>query len=163
MDMDLDLDDHDGPRQEPTRKFAPKNSKLKPKPKLKAEPLASEPPPPLPQELDSTPSIGKEELDSKPPLVDSITTKTEYEPSHISTVANSTVKMDIEETLETEEPKEDLMEEDKNEDQVVREIDVYFSPPVDPNTQVSILQHMFMKFACTFIYSLRSTDTDTGT
>ncbi|KAM7478041.1 hypothetical protein LguiA_026254 [Lonicera macranthoides] len=141
MDMDLDLDDHDVPRQEPTRKFAPKNSKLKPKPKLKAEPLASEPPPPLPQELDSTPSIGKEELDAKPPLVDSITTKTEYEPSHISAVANSTVKMDIEETLETEEPKEDLMEEDKNEDQVVREIDVYFSPPVDPNTELYVLQY----------------------
>ena len=35
MDLDLDLDGFDGPRQEPTRKFAHKNSKLKHKPKLK--------------------------------------------------------------------------------------------------------------------------------
>lgn len=112
MNMELDLDSFNGPRQEPTRKFAPNNSKFKPEPKHKEEPLASEPPP-LPQDVNYIPSIRKEELDTKLPLIDSTTTKTEFDHLDITSVTDSTVKMDIEATLETEteEPKYDLMEE----------------------------------------------------
>jgi DNA-directed RNA polymerase-3 subunit RPC5 len=146
--MDLDFDDFDGPKPEPTRKFQPKNSKFKPKPKdkPKAESLVSEP---ALQEFDSNIFIGKDEIDAKPlidtklPLVDSFaaTTKSEYEQLRVSAEENSAVKMDIEDTVETEEPMEDVMEEDNFEDYVVREIDVYFSPPVDPDAELYVLQY----------------------
>ncbi|KAA8531837.1 hypothetical protein F0562_006446 [Nyssa sinensis] len=139
---DMDLDDLDGPSQAPTRttRFAPKNSKLKPqlKPKPKLEPLSSEPPPPQLQSQtpDSINVKKKEELDSQPSLVDSVAAKTENEPSLPSSAATNDVKMDKPEG--SEEPKPDPMDEDV--DEVVREIDVFFTPP-DSNTQLYVLQY----------------------
>uniref|UniRef100_A0A5B7AY01 DNA-directed RNA polymerase III subunit RPC5 n=1 Tax=Davidia involucrata TaxID=16924 RepID=A0A5B7AY01_DAVIN len=139
---DMDLDDLDGPSQAPTRttRFAPKNSKLKPQPRPKPESLSSEPPqsPPQSQASDSIHVKKKEELDSQPPLVDSVAAKTENKPSLPSSAANDAVKMD--ETEGSEEPKADPMEEDSDEDQVVREIDVFFTPP-DSKTQLYVLQY----------------------
>lgn len=145
--MDMDLDDLDGPTQAPSRptRFAPKNSKFKPKPKT--EQLA---PPPQSQELDSNSihlSAKEELLDSETPSFDSNRIpKVENEslcPSSSATVANGngTVNLDTEFKPEDDEPKEDLMEEDNHheeeEDDVVREIDVFFTPSMDSNTQVS--------------------------
>ncbi|THF94229.1 hypothetical protein TEA_024705 [Camellia sinensis var. sinensis] len=128
---DMDLDDLDGPSQVPSRttRFAPKNSKLKPQPKLKlkSEPLSS--PDQHPQDFDSIPLKKKEELDSHPPPpFDSTTAKTEY--------ADGAVKMDFEAKPECGEVKDDPMEEDDDgRDRVVREIDVFFTPQIDSNTQ----------------------------
>ncbi|KAF5961299.1 hypothetical protein HYC85_002508 [Camellia sinensis] len=128
---DMDLDDLDGPSQVPSRttRFAPKNSKLKPQPKLKlkSEPLSS--PDQHPQDFDSIPLKKKEELDSHPPPpFDSTTAKTEY--------ADGAVKMDFEAKPECGEVKDDPMEEDDDgRDRVVREIDVFFTPQIDSNTK----------------------------
>lgn len=148
--MDMDLDDLDGPTQAPSRptRFAPKNSKFKPKPKT--EQLA----PPQSQELDSNSihlSAKEELLDSETPSFDSSRIpKVENEslcPSSSATVANGngTVNLDTEFKPEDDEPKEDLMEEDNHheeeEDHVVREIDVFFTPSMDSNTQLYVLQY----------------------
>ncbi|PSR88032.1 DNA-directed RNA polymerase III subunit like, partial [Actinidia chinensis var. chinensis] len=113
---DMDLDDLDGPRQAPTRtsRFAPKNSKLKPQPKLKFKPE--------PQEFDSVLPPKKDEFDSQ-----------EHE--------SSSVKMDVDAKSEGEEAKYDPTEEDDDEDRVVREIDVFFTPQIDSNTQLYVLQY----------------------
>ncbi|CAL5324776.1 unnamed protein product [Camellia sinensis] len=134
---DMDLDDLDGPSQVPSRttRFAPKNSKLKPQPKLKlkSEPLSS--PDQHPQDFDSIPLKKKEELDSHPPPpFDSTTAKTEY--------ADGAVKMDFEAKPECGEVKDDPMEEDDDgRDRVVREIDVFFTPQIDSNTQLYVMQY----------------------
>ncbi|GFZ18644.1 hypothetical protein Acr_27g0003830 [Actinidia rufa] len=101
---DKDLDDLDGPCQAPTRtsRFAPKNSKLKPQPKLKFKPE--------PQEFDSVLPPKKDEFDSQ-----------ERESS-------ASVKMDVDAKSEGEEAKYDPTEEDDDEDRVVREIDVRVRP-----------------------------------
>lgn len=133
---DMDLDDLDGTSQVPSRttRFAPKNSKLKPQPKLKlkSEPLSS--PGQHLQDVDSIP-LKKEELDSHPPLpFDSTTAKTEY--------ADGAVKMDFEAKPECGEVKDDPMEEDDDgRDRVVREIDVFFTPQIDSNTQLYVMQY----------------------
>ncbi|GMP28272.1 hypothetical protein CsSME_00003893 [Camellia sinensis var. sinensis] len=134
---DMDLDDLDGPSQVPSRttRFAPKNSKLKPQPKLKlkSEPLSS--PDQHPQDFDSIPLKKKEDLDSHPPPpFDSTTAKTEY--------ADGAVKMDFEAKPECGEVKDDPMEEDDDgRDRVVREIDVFFTPQIDSNTQLYVMQY----------------------
>lgn len=118
----MDLDDLDGPIQAPTKKrpsrFLSKSSKLKPEPKPKPEP----------QELnDALPVFKKKEevVDTKPVISD-------FFDGDSTAAANGAVKMEV------EEPKEDPMNVDEGgEDYVVREIDVYFMPTVDANTQVS--------------------------
>ncbi|XP_043711274.1 DNA-directed RNA polymerase III subunit RPC5 isoform X2 [Telopea speciosissima] len=133
--MDLDLDDIgiDGPgdpgmaASRPSR-FLPKSSKLKPKPK--EEPVSSEPEPqpctPLP----------KKQEDSSMPSLDA-TVKSASEPSPSSTLNNFTKVEKTEEQVV-----EDAMEVDGDEDAVVREIDVFFTPPpLDNNTQLYVLQY----------------------
>lgn len=120
----MDLDDLDGPIQAPTKKkpsrFLSKSSNLKPEPK------------PEPQELDDAPVFNKKEEveeDRKPVI------------SAADGDANGVAKMEV----EVEEPKDDPMNVDDGrveEDYVVREIDVYFTPAVDDNTQVSA-NHLF--------------------
>ncbi|XP_059623709.1 uncharacterized protein LOC132266739 [Cornus florida] len=138
MDMDLD-DDLDGPKPAPSRanRFAPKNSKFKPKPIPKQEPSStSEPSPSQPQESDSIPVKKNEESDSLPtPFVDSATAKAE--PSRPSDAATTAAEMDV----DGEGPKAEPIAEDDAEDQVVREIDVFFTPATDTNTQLYVLQY----------------------
>ncbi|KAK6258380.1 hypothetical protein SCA6_012854 [Theobroma cacao] len=145
MDLD-DLGELDGPSQVNTRttKFAPKSSKFaprlkpnfkpKPEPSSKQEPLNSgpkpEPPPPPPPESISRKKENEEE-DIKPPVI--AETKTEQ------SFSNGAVKMEIE-----EEAKEDVIMNEGNreeEDMVVREIDVFFTPSIDANTQLYVLQY----------------------
>lgn len=139
--MDMDLDDLEAPTKAPPRptRFAPKNSKIKPKPKAE---------PPLPPPTSNSVNFpAKEELDSvPPPITSNIIPQIKNEPIAASssvTVTNgsATVNLDTEYKPEDDEPKEDLMDEDERgedgeDDYVVREIDVFFSPTVDDNTQV---------------------------
>nr|KYP66734.1 DNA-directed RNA polymerase III subunit RPC5 [Cajanus cajan] len=133
----MDLDDLEELAKAPARvsKFAPKSSKLKPKPKSEPAPK----PEPQPQ-----PSI------CKPEPQEFVTTVKKNEDG-VETVAstqiklepNNTVKMDIEPKSETQdEPEqEDPMDVDSAEDTVVREIDVFFSPSIDAETQLYVLQY----------------------
>ncbi|KAF7828831.1 DNA-directed RNA polymerase III subunit RPC5 [Senna tora] len=126
----MDLDDLDAPSKVPSRvsRFAPKSSKLKAKPKL-------EPQEPLPK-AEAPESLTKPE----PQDFDSLTAKQkEEEPS----APNGAMKMDVEPKSEAEDESkpDDPMDEDSAEDTVVREIDVFFTPSMDANTQLYVLQY----------------------
>nr|ABU45193.1 unknown [Petunia integrifolia subsp. inflata] len=118
--MDLDFD---GPSKPPpssrAARFAPKNSKLKPQPKPEPEPE----PEPL---TDPTIPSKKEEIDSKPLL----------------TLENGSSAPSIDTEKADVEVQQDVAMEivESGEDEVVREIDMYFTPSLDPNTQLYVLQ-----------------------
>ncbi|XVE87275.1 hypothetical protein DITRI_Ditri18aG0103800 [Diplodiscus trichospermus] len=143
MEMDLDdLGELDGPSQANTRttKFAPKSSKfapkLKPKPLSKQEPqysvAKSEPPPAPPESISKKEENGVEDL--KPPVV--------AEPEADKSLLNGAVKMEIEEEAKADEVmNEENREEEQEEDMVVREIDVFFTPSIDASTQLYVLQY----------------------
>ncbi|KAF7148309.1 hypothetical protein RHSIM_Rhsim03G0093700 [Rhododendron simsii] len=115
-DVDMDLDDLDGLSRVPSRinRFAPKNSKLK----AKSEP----------QELHSLPMKKKEEVYS---IHDCKTTNQD----NCAMKMDVAVKMDVEAKSEGQETKDETMEEVDDDDRVVREIDVFFTPQIDPSTQ----------------------------
>uniref|UniRef100_A0A2P2JMR9 DNA-directed RNA polymerase III subunit RPC5 n=1 Tax=Rhizophora mucronata TaxID=61149 RepID=A0A2P2JMR9_RHIMU len=142
----MDLDDLDVPLQAPSRvaKFAPRASKLKPQPKLKPEPsqesvLAPKPEPqnlPIPKQVEG-------EIDDKPS-------------GNAASFSNGAVKMEIDAKLElaaaaaaasSSLPKQDDGmdidgdEQKQDEDAVVREIDVFFTPSVDGNTKLYVMQY----------------------
>ncbi|KAK7308976.1 hypothetical protein RJT34_05351 [Clitoria ternatea] len=121
----MDFDDLEAPSKAPSRlsRFAPKSAKLKPK--LKSEPA----PKPEPQ---SQPSFSKPE----PQEFDFSVKKNEdsVETVHAKPESNGTVKMDVEPEPKSE-TEDDPMDEDSAEDTVVREIDVFFSPSIDADTQ----------------------------
>ncbi|XP_075501526.1 uncharacterized protein LOC142539740 [Primulina tabacum] len=137
-DLDLDLDELlDGPTQVPVRstRFNPKNSKFKPR--VKTEP--SQHPPA--SSFDSAELMGKES--------DSIPLPKKEEPGIKPEFAND-AEMDIDlkcggivENGMKKEENEDLMEteEGEAEDEVVREIDVYLTSSLDPNTRLFVLQY----------------------
>ncbi|XP_042508096.1 DNA-directed RNA polymerase III subunit RPC5 [Macadamia integrifolia] len=135
--MDLDLDDIgiDGPGDPNTAasrpsRFLPKSSKLKPKPKV--EPASSEPEPQPPIRLPK-----KQEDLSMPSLDATVKSASEPEPS-LSSTSNNFTKVEKTE----EQVFEDAMEVDEDEDAVVREIDVFFTPtPLDVNAQLYVLQY----------------------
>lgn len=133
--MDLDLDDLgvDCPSQAASRpsRFQPKSSKLKAKPK--AEPVSE----PVPHTL-----LPKKQEDPIP-SIDS-TVKTAFEPSPASSL-NNFAKAEAE--PKAEEVAEDAMEEDEDEDRVVREIDVFFTPTLDTNTQVCLIHRLYLYIA----------------
>lgn len=117
------MDDIDAPNPAQTRRtrFAPKNSKFKPNPKT--EQSTSDSIPPVKQEFNSEPvGVVKTEIEDVP------------------------VKIDPDLKLETTEDliENDLMEVDHAkdvDDDVVREIDVFFTPSVDVNTQLYVMQY----------------------
>lgn len=123
----MDLDDLDAPSQVPSRvsRFAPKSSKLKPKPKSESlDPVLPK------REVDQTaPKAEPQEFDVK---------KKEEEVEAEPKTENGFVKMEVDSVAEAkEEPKEnDSMEVETEEDVVVREIDVFFNPKINENTQV---------------------------
>ncbi|KAG5555537.1 hypothetical protein RHGRI_006248 [Rhododendron griersonianum] len=123
---DMDLDDLDGLSRVPSRisRFAPKNSKLK----AKSEP----------QELNSFPlKKKKEEVYS---IHDCETTNQD----DCAIKMDLAVKMDVEAKSEGQEAKDETMEEVNDDDRVVREIDVFFTPQIDPSTQAIQIQIIFM-------------------
>lgn len=128
----MDLDDLDAPSQVPSRvsRFAPKSSKLKPKPKSESlDPVLPK------REVDQTaPKSEPQEFDVK---------KKEEEVEAEPKTENGFVKMEVDSVAEAkEEPKEnDSMEVETEEDVVVREIDVFFNPKINENTQLFVLQY----------------------
>ncbi|KAJ9703409.1 hypothetical protein PVL29_004973 [Vitis rotundifolia] len=126
----MDLDDLDGPNRAPVKRpsrFAPKSSKPKliPKPEPSSQPE--------PSKLDDVTLINKKEEDSQPPLV-----KKSDEP-FVSSTQNGVIEMEVEAKAEVEDAME---EDDRDEDPVVREIDVFFTPPpTDDNTKIYVLQY----------------------
>lgn len=120
------MDDIDAPNPGPSRRarFAPKNSKFKPKPKT--EQSISDSIPPVKQESNSD-SIG--------------IVKAEIE--DVSVKIDTDLKLEIEDPIVKDLISQDLMEVDNadGEDDVVREIDVYFTPSVDVNTQLYVMQY----------------------
>ncbi|CAI9110734.1 OLC1v1010808C1 [Oldenlandia corymbosa var. corymbosa] len=143
----MDLDDLESAKV-PTRptRFAPKGSKLKPK----TEPVSSS--------SSSTVDLSKKEdnLDCKPETLTSssnaFVSKTELK---VSDIVEDGVPIDIDAKrdgselpkdepmgMEVEEEEEKGEEEEKEgEDEVVREIDVYLNPSIDPNTKLFVLQY----------------------
>ncbi|XP_058207991.1 uncharacterized protein LOC131321021 [Rhododendron vialii] len=117
----MDLEDLDGLSRVPSRinRFAPKNSKLK----AKSEP----------QELHSLHMTKKEEMYS---IHDCETTNQD----DCAMKMDVAVKMDVEAKSEGQETKDETMEEVDDDDRVVREIDVFFTPQIDPSTQLYVLQ-----------------------
>ncbi|KAI3785276.1 hypothetical protein L1987_44392 [Smallanthus sonchifolius] len=138
--MDIDFDDLDRPSKAPATKlgkFAPKNSKFKPVAKPKSEPDASVP------SYESKPvAVPKVELDDSPPPPSvSVSSKTGIEqPSNTvptSHDANGSVTNDTDAT----DMEIDNDREQDEEDQVVREIDVFFTTSVDANSKLYVLQY----------------------
>lgn len=85
------------------------------------------------------PSVSNTAEDAKPKIDDTLS-KTE------TGVSNGNVKMEIDAKEErgAAVKENDLMDVDKEEDEddvVVREIDVYYTPSVDPNTQLYVMQY----------------------
>ncbi|ONH96780.1 hypothetical protein PRUPE_7G151600 [Prunus persica] len=133
----MDLDDFDKPSQVAARpsRFVPRSSKAKPKPK--SEPVVKqEPPKPV-----TEPEPEKPELKPKPEELDALIAEKEEEEGTDGAPknedSNGGLKMETD-----EEPKEDdPMEEDDVEDTIVREIDVFFNPHIDDNSQLYVLQY----------------------
>ncbi|XP_058081969.1 uncharacterized protein LOC131229905 [Magnolia sinica] len=126
LDLDLDLAASDHPNrssQHPPRptRFHPKSTKLKPKPKPEPEP-----------ESDALPLLKKQQKEGS-----SLLHLNTAQPSHAVTVSKGVVSI-----------QESGMDIDDNrgggddEDGVVREIDVFFTPsPLDNNAQLYVMQY----------------------
>ncbi|XP_030529436.1 DNA-directed RNA polymerase III subunit RPC5 isoform X2 [Rhodamnia argentea] len=145
MDLD-DLDDLGNHAPVPTRatKFAPKSSKvsLKPKSEPPLKPKIEEPAPapvlepqrvgaPIPSEKDEAGEGDEEGKDSKPP----VGVATAPEPS----TSNGTTPMEVNRKPEAEAVPMD--EDGVVDDEVVREIDVYFNPSVGASAQLYVMQY----------------------
>ncbi|XP_058006126.1 uncharacterized protein LOC110650134 isoform X2 [Hevea brasiliensis] len=162
MDLD-DLDDLDGPSQVPSRtsKFAPKSSKFKPQPKEKPKP---EPPSFKPESQNSGSNFESQESVSAAKLEprNAMLAKKKEDGEEIKPRMNATpkietltsnndvVKMEIDAKAEVgaisklDDPMgEDKQEDDKEEegDMIVREIDVFFTPSIDSDTQLYVMQY----------------------
>ncbi|KAJ6732946.1 DNA-DIRECTED RNA polymeraseS III 80 KDA POLYPEPTIDE RNA polymerase III SUBUNIT 5 [Salix koriyanagi] len=132
--MDLDgLDEPSNVRKPPSR-FAPTSKKPQPKSKPKPKPEPQESVPAAPK---FEPSVSNTGEDAKPKIDDTLS-KTGMGGF------NGDVKMEIDAKEErgAAAKENDPMDVDKEEDDVVvREIDVYFTPSVDPNTQLYVMQY----------------------
>ncbi|KAE8695344.1 C2H2-like zinc finger protein [Hibiscus syriacus] len=152
MDLD-DLGELDGSSQVNTRttKFAPKSSKFAPKlkptskpkrePSSKQDPEDSEPkpqpPPPPPAELVSKKKENEDE-DLKPPVVAELKAE--------QPISNGAVKMEIDgetkdDEILSEANRDEDQEKEDDEDMVVREIDVFFTPSIGADAQLYVLQY----------------------
>ncbi|CAN4083245.1 unnamed protein product [Withania somnifera] len=118
--MDLDFD---GPSKVQSRqsRFAPKNSKLKPQPETKPK------------------------IETLPSTESAISTKKEELRNHITENGVPTVKDDV--ILDGETTENDVTEEqvaietDSDQDEIVREIDVWYNPSFGPSSQLYVLQY----------------------
>lgn len=134
----MDFDDLDAPVKPRVSRFAPKSSKFKPKKEEPSLVPKSEPPPLAsaktePQEIDLTaPTPVKPE----PNAAVKIDAESKIEGKDVST------NVDVEMTEAVDDSREvNPMDEDNQEDTVVREIDVYFSPSIDNDTKLYVMQY----------------------
>ncbi|KAL5752721.1 hypothetical protein ACOSP7_022917 [Xanthoceras sorbifolium] len=134
MDDEDFLDDK--PKQVPSRKsrFMPKGASV---------PKSEPPPPPEPQQTDVSDLKEPKSEASSEPTATTISLSPKAEPSF----SNGDVKMETKPVPEVEmdEPLDsnqaELESEDNHEDMIVREIDVYFTPSIDPDTQLYVMQY----------------------
>ncbi|XP_068345124.1 uncharacterized protein [Pyrus communis] len=125
----MNLEDVDATSQAPSRpnRFVPRSSKAKPKPK--SEPVAKQEPVPK-SEPELKPS--REDLDAR------IVKKKEEEGSAPKAEdSNGGLKTENGDVSKEDDP----MEEDELEDEVVREVDVFFNPKIDDNSKLYVLQY----------------------
>lgn len=142
--MDMDLDDFDDapPKPRPRQsRFVPKNSKLKPQlSKVKTEPVSSSSDSVFP-ESNIVPIAKEEDFDSNPIPVTSHISKSKIE-EESSTCNVTQMDVDMKPVIENEEKDGDeSMASEAEEDEVIREIDVYLTPSIDPNTKLYVLQY----------------------
>ncbi|KAH1083180.1 hypothetical protein J1N35_022941 [Gossypium stocksii] len=114
-----------------TTKFAPKlkpTSKPKLEPSSKQEPQDSAPKP-QPPPVEAVSKKKENDKDFKPPMV--------AEPKVEQSISNGAVKMEIDEETKEDEILTEANREDQGEeeDMVVREIDVFFTPSIDADAQ----------------------------
>ncbi|XP_010482228.1 PREDICTED: DNA-directed RNA polymerase III subunit RPC5-like [Camelina sativa] len=143
----MDFDDDPKPKEvAKTRRFAPgRAGKTKPKPK--PEPPAAKPEQPASSQTESV-SKSEHDVDAKstgaakvePPEVYNGAVKMEIDPKVDKEPEVMETELIVEDQLPLEEEK---MEEDdeEEEDVVVREIDVFFKPSIDANTELYVLQY----------------------
>ncbi|OMO56869.1 DNA-directed RNA polymerase III subunit Rpc5 [Corchorus capsularis] len=160
MDLD-DLDELDGPRQGNTRttKFAPKSTKFAPSRKPKSEPKA---------ETKVETKVEKEQEDIKPVIAElkteqsvlngaakmeidaeakedaakmEIVAEAKEDAAKMEIVAEAKEDVIMNDQTGEEEEQQELAVAAAEEDMVVREIDVFFTPSVDANTQLYVLQY----------------------
>lgn len=138
--MDFDMDDLDAPEEKKAprpSKFAPKS--FKPKPKAKSEPKLEDS-----KELESSSVLKAEPVVKKKEDVDEPAPTAV--PSEEAPDLNGLVKMEVDAQPHiAESTQEDVMDmnneqvaNEVEEDVVVREINCFFNPSVDPNTEVHI-------------------------
>lgn len=137
-EMDLDLDvPAQGPARPAGSRFLPRGSKPQPKPKIKTEPISAQIKPNV--ELDDAivqlSRKEEEELETKPSI---IVKKDEFEGAKVDFAENDVVAMDVD---SKEEVKAEAPEIHNDADEVVNEIDVYFSPSINANTKLYVLQY----------------------
>lgn len=125
----MNLEDLDATSQAPSRpnRFVPRSSKAKPKPK--SEPVAKQEPVPK-SEPELKPS--REELDAR-----IVKKKDEEGSAPKAEDSNGGLKTENGDVSKEDDP----MEEDELEDEVVREIDVFFNPKIDDNSKLYVLQY----------------------
>ncbi|XP_045818366.1 DNA-directed RNA polymerase III subunit RPC5-like [Trifolium pratense] len=136
--MDFDYDDDDlKPPVTTSRRFAPKASKLKPK---KEPQLVPKPEPPStktePQEIDLTVKQNEVEHTKSEPNGTESSSNFEAREDDSRTV----VSTDVEMTEAVQDFNHEVVPMDE-EDTVVREIDVYFSPSIDDETKLYVMQY----------------------
>ncbi|KAF3439055.1 hypothetical protein FNV43_RR17330 [Rhamnella rubrinervis] len=133
----MDLDDLDEPSLPSSRvvRFAPKSSKVRPKPKSEPASIPELVPKAEPEVPAGKPGARELEVNKNE--------GTELAPKTDVSASNGAAKMEVEPKTEAREEPEgnDPMEKDAAEDTVIREIDVFFNPTIDADTQLYVLQY----------------------
>ncbi|OWM66364.1 hypothetical protein CDL15_Pgr013581 [Punica granatum] len=133
----MDFDDNPPPAPTRTTRFAPKSAKAALKPP-KSEPA----PRPKLEALEAkagpqSDSISPGEQESKAQVGGAVLAKAE------ASISNGTADMEVDSKLEVEkaEPMETEEEDGAVEDEIVREIDVFFNASIDAKTQLYVVQY----------------------
>ncbi|RHN54598.1 putative DNA-directed RNA polymerase III subunit Rpc5 [Medicago truncatula] len=139
----MDFDDLEVPSQATSRvsRFAPKSSKLKPKKEPQLVPKIE------PQEIDLTAKQNEDCIETISPTqmksehngTVKVEAESKSEPEHDSRNVDS---VDVEMTeAEKDSTQVNPMDEDNEEDTVVREIDVFFSPSIDDDIKLYVMEY----------------------
>ncbi|XP_048438589.1 DNA-directed RNA polymerase III subunit RPC5-like [Pyrus x bretschneideri] len=128
----MNLDDLDAQSQVPSRpnRFVPRSSKAKPKPK--SEPVAKQEPVPKPDPEKPELKPTRVELDAL-----TVKKKDEEESAPKAEDSNGGLKTENDDVSKEDDP----MGEDEPEDEVVREINVFFNPKIVDNSKLYVLQY----------------------
>ncbi|XP_065874979.1 uncharacterized protein [Euphorbia lathyris] len=154
MDID-DFDDLDKPSKAPSRpsKFEPKSSKFKPQPRGKTQSKSEAQESVLAAKPEPQNDPASRKIEDAKPVIDA---KPKTEPLVLNNDDVGTMEVDAKTEVEAVSKLDDPMDEDKQEedkqeveeekeeeeeDMIVREIDVYFNPSVDPDSELYVMQY----------------------